>query len=143
MLVADDNEATCTLVRALLRGDFICDVAADGQEALERLSGREYAAILLDLRMPVLDGYAVLDYLREHRPDLMQRVLVVTAALSAREIQRLEGYDLCGVIAKPFEVDTMLAAVRQCAGVEGSSFPRGPLLAGGMILLLAEMLRRV
>jgi two-component system copper resistance phosphate regulon response regulator CusR len=143
VLVADDNEATCTLIKALLQGDFIVDVAGDGQEALERLSGRDYAAVLLDLLMPVMDGYAVLESLRAHRPDLLGRVLVVTAALSSREMRRLDGYPLCGIIAKPFEVDTFLAAVRQCAGLEGPAFPRGPLLSGGMIFLLAEMLRRV
>jgi len=143
VLVADDNEATCTLIKALLQSDFAVDIATDGHEALERLSGKDYAAVLLDLLMPGLDGYGVLAYVQSHRPELLQRVLVVTAALSARQMERLQGYEICGVIAKPFEVDMFLAAVRQCAGTEGPTFPRGALLSGGMILFLAEMLRRV
>lgn len=143
VLVADDNEATCTLITALLRAEFTVDIATDGGEAIEKLKRRAYAAILLDLRMPVLDGYGVLDHLRDERPDLLQHVLIVTAALTPREMERLKPYAVCGVIAKPFEVDSLFNAVRQCAGDSSSQFTRGPLISGGMLILIAEMLRRV
>lgn len=143
VLVADDNEATCTLMTALLRAEYEVDIATDGGEAIEKLKHRSYAAILLDLRMPVIDGYGVLDHLRTERPDLLQHVLIVTAALSAPELKRLDGYAVCGVIPKPFEVDSLFTAVRQCAGDHLSQFTRGPLISGGMLLLIAEVLRRV
>jgi CheY-like chemotaxis protein len=142
VLLADDNEATCTLLTALLQGDFIIDVASDGREAIEKLKGRQYAAVLLDLLMPFVDGYGVLDYLRAERPDLLPHVLVVTASLGAREMQKVGAYEVAGVIAKPFEVDLLLNAVRRCAGASRSSM-RGPLISGGMLLLLAEVLKRV
>lgn len=141
VLLADDNEATCTLIKALLQREFSVEVAIDGSEAIEKLKTREYAAILLDLLMPVVDGYGVLDYLRAERPELLQRVLVVTASLSAREMQRVRGYDVCGVISKPFEVENLFAAVQQCTGGHQQSL-RGPLVTSGMILLLAEMIAR-
>jgi CheY-like chemotaxis protein len=142
VLLADDNEATCTLLTALLQGDFVVHVASDGREAIERLKSRQYAAILLDLLMPFVDGYAVLDYLRDERPDLLPHVLVVTASLGARDMQKVSAFEICGIIAKPFEVDLLLSAVRRCAGVPGPSM-RGPLISGGMLLLLAEVLKRV
>ncbi|HYI13049.1 MAG TPA: response regulator [Thermoanaerobaculia bacterium] len=143
VLLADDNEATCTLVTALLRSDFTVEVAFDGAHAIEKLKSRTYAAVLLDLRMPVTDGYGVLDYLQEERPEILSRVLIVTASLSAGEMERVRQYPVCGVVAKPFEVDALFGAVRQCVGDEGPQFIRGPLLASGVILFLAEMLRRV
>jgi CheY-like chemotaxis protein len=143
VLLADDNEATCTLIKALLRADFVVDVASDGAEAIEKLKRRQYAAILLDLLMPVLDGYAVLDFLKEERADLLRRVLVVTASLSTRHLQRVQEYAVFGVISKPFEVDVLQAAVRQAAGEPDPPPMRGPLLSGGMILLLGELLKRV
>lgn len=143
VLLADDNEATCTLVRALLQSDFVVDVASDGQEAIERLKRRDYAVVLLDLLMPLVDGYAVLDFLTAERPDLVRRVIVVTASLSPREMQRVRAYDICAVIPKPFEIETLQSSVRQCAGIGGDSFLRTPLISGGMILLLADLLRRV
>jgi putative two-component system response regulator len=144
VLLADDNEATCTLITALLRSDFIVETASDGAEAIEKLKKRQYAAILLDLRMPGVDGYGVLDYLKEEHPDLLKRVLIVTASLSAREMERVHAYEICSVIAKPFEVDALFAMVRECAGPDGDvPLMRGPLLSGGMLFLLAEVLRRV
>lgn len=142
VLLADDNEATCTLITALLQNDFAVDIAHEGSEALEKLKSRQYAAILLDLLMPVVDGYAILEFLQSERPDLLPRTLVVTAALSPREMQRVRAYDVCAVIAKPFEVDALQAAVRQCAGIGNDPFLRGPLLSGGMILLLADLIVR-
>ncbi len=147
VLVADDNEATCTLIKALLQSEFAVDVVTDGAEAVETLKVRQYSAILLDLRMPVMDGYGVLEFLERNRPDLLPRVLVVTAALSPAEIGRVRGYPICGVIAKPFEVDALLSAVRQCVEQDGdgdddTTVRRAPILASGMILLLADLLRR-
>lgn len=142
VLLADDNEATCTLIQALLQHEFVVDLASDGHEAIEKLKSRQYAAILLDLLMPIVDGYAVLDHLAAEQPDLLRRVLVVTASLSAREMQRLRSYAVGAVIPKPFEVDVLQNAVRQCAGLAGDSFLRAPLLSGGMLLLLADLLRQ-
>ena len=143
VLLADDNEATCTLITALLHRDFNLEIAADGREAIERLRTRQYAALLLDLRMPHTDGFAVLDFLKEHQPKLMAKVLIVTAALSNRDMERAANYAVCAIIPKPFDVETLLAAVKKCASSdEGSAF--GPVLysSGPVILLLADLLRQ-
>lgn len=142
VLLVDDNEATCTLITALLQADFVVHVAGDGGEAIERLKTTQYSAILLDLLMPVVDGYAVLDFLNAERPDLLPQVLVVTAALGAREMQRVHGYEVRRVIPKPFEVDALYNAVRECSGIAGSPHFGGPLISGGMLVLLAEVLKR-
>ena len=139
VLLVDDNEATCTLVTAILQRDYTVEVANEGSEALECIRTRNYAAILLDLRMPGLDGFGVLDSLKVSSPDLLRRVLVVTASLGQRDMQRLKPYNVCGVVPKPFDVETLLAAVRQCVG--DSSGPRMNFLSSGVILLLADLLR--
>jgi CheY-like chemotaxis protein len=143
VLLVDDNEATCTLMTALLQTEFAIETASDGLEAIEKLKSRNYAAILLDLLMPVANGFAVLDFLRAERPEVLPHVLIVTAALSSRHMQRVREYDVCGVIAKPFDVDSLFTAVKRCAGEDDLRPWRGPLLSGGMILLLADLLRRV
>jgi CheY-like chemotaxis protein len=143
VLLADDNEATCTLITALLQSDFVIDIATDGGDAVEKLTTRQYAAILLDLLMPHVDGYAVLDHLKHQRPDLLRRVLVVTASLSAKQMQRVREYGVFGVIAKPFEVDALQSAVHEVAAESAALPMRGPLLSSGMIFLLQELLRRM
>jgi CheY-like chemotaxis protein len=143
VLVADDNEATCTLLTALLHRDFNVEAAFNGLETIERLRTRRYAVLLLDLRMPQEDGFAVLDFLKEHQPAMLARVLVVTAVISSRELQRAAAYGLCGVVTKPFEVETLLATVKKCASVDDGN-PLGPMLcsSGPVILLLADLLRQ-
>jgi CheY-like chemotaxis protein len=143
VLVADDNEATCTLLTALLHRDFDVEAVFDGREAIERLRTRRYAVLLLDLRMPHADGFAVLDFLKEHQPAMLPRVLVVTAAVSARDLDRAASYGLCGVVTKPFEVETLLATVKKCTSMEDAN-PFGPMLcsSGPVILLLADLLRQ-
>lgn len=121
VLLADDNEATCTLIVALLRSEFAVDIARDGAEAIEKLRTRQYAAILLDLLMPVLDGYAVLDFLVRENVEMLERVLVLTAAVSPREMTRVKSYAVCQVIPKPFEVSVLQSLVRQCADISGRS----------------------
>ena len=142
VLLADENDATCTLICALLRNDFTCEVARDGREAIERLRKRRYAVVILDLVLPVEDGFAVLESLGTEQPDALRRVLVVTAALSRRELSRVRQYAVAGILAKPFEVDVLVSAVRELAeGGDGQRSPNGPLLSGGMLLLLADLLQ--
>ena len=141
VLLVDDNEATCTLVTALLQRELVVETALDGLEAVEHLKTRNYAAIILDLRMPGMDGFGVLELLRTTKPEMLRHVLILTAALSEREISRARQYDVCGIVAKPFEVETFLGAVKQCIGDDGP--PLGRLFfSNGMILLLAEVLRQ-
>ena len=141
VLLADDNEGTSTLIRALLQQEFEVDTVIDGSDAIERLKARQYSAILLDLLMPVTDGYAVLDFLQAEQPELLSRVIVVTASISPRELTRVRAYPVGYLIFKPFEIDVLISAVRETAGCEPLP-PRGPLLASGMLLLLADFLRR-
>jgi CheY-like chemotaxis protein len=140
VLLVDDNEATCTLVTAILQRDFNVEIASDGVEALDKLKTGNYGAVLLDLRMPQLDGFGVLDAIKANRPELLRRILVLTAALSSRELDRAKSYDICGVVAKPFDVDDLLAAVKNC--VDPGIRSLGPVISSGVILLLADLLRQ-
>jgi len=141
VLLVDDNEATLTLVTAILQRDFAVDIATDGAEAIEKLKVKTYAAILLDLRMPTVDGYGVLEHLQSTRPESIANVIIVTASLSKREMERVKQYPVCAIVAKPFEIEALLGVVRQCAAPE-RPYMRGNILSGSMIFLLADLLRQ-
>jgi CheY-like chemotaxis protein len=143
VLLADDNEATCTLLTALLASDCNVETVADGGEAVAKLRSRRYAAVILDLLMPNLDGYAVLDFLVAERSETLSRVLVVTASLSPKEMDRVSRYPIRCVIAKPFDIEKVKNAVRECLteGDRRPAFP--PIVSGGMLLLLADLLRQI
>lgn len=114
VLVADDDVMIRRLIaRTLERERFVVDEARDGAEAIEKCaSGSPPTVILLDMMMPRIDGGGVLDWMREHHPELLRRVVVMTAfTRAAAEIA--ERY--CPVIYKPFDLEELVAAVRQRA----------------------------
>jgi CheY-like chemotaxis protein len=142
VLLVDDNEATCTLITAVLQRDFTVEVAPDGNDAIEKLRTGHYGAILLDLLMPQADGFAVLEWLKEHSPDRLRNVLIVTATLREKELARAKAFGICGVVAKPFDVDTLLDAVKQCvSGGDGNPIS-SVLYSSGVIMLLADLIRQ-
>lgn len=145
VLLADDNEATCTLMTALLQREFMVEIARDGREAIDKLTVRRYAALILDLRMPQPDGFAVLEHLRDSHPEMLQNTLVVTAALTQKDLARVRRFPICELIGKPFDIEILLTAVRRCAGTEGSDGARlGNVIvsSSSMILLIADLLRQ-
>ena len=142
VLLIDDNEATCTLITAVLHRDFTVDVASDGNKAIEKLRTNQYAAIMLDLRMPQPDGFDVLELLQQHDPGRLRSVLVVTAALAPAEMARARAFNIRGIIRKPFDVEVLLDAVKQCAAPpEGSAI--GNVLSSGVIFFLADLIRQL
>lgn len=140
VLLVDDSESTNALIVAILRHDFEIEVATDGREALEKLKTGQWAAVLLDLRIPFVDGFALLDHLNRNDAELLRRTIVVTAAVSPRDLNRVKPYPVFGMIAKPFEIDALLNAVKTCCGRGGRGL--GNLVSGGVVFLLADLLSR-
>src|SRR5688572_1399575 len=137
VLIVDDNEATVTLVAALLRREFEIESAIDGADAVAKLKTKRYAAVLLDLLMPHVNGFEVLDFLKEHQPDVLARVIVLTAALGKPGLDRAIAYGICGVIPKPFEIEILVNAVRNCAGPDDER-RLGTLFSSSVIIFLAD-----
>ena len=113
VLVADDDVMIRKLiVRTLEREKFVLDEAKDGAETIEKCSRDGYSVILLDMMMPRIDGIGVLDWMRDHKPELLRRVVVMTAFTrsAAASAERH-----CPVIYKPFDLTELIAAVRDRA----------------------------
>ena len=143
VLLIDDNEATRTLMHALLQRDFQLDSASDGMEAIEKLRTNQYAGILLDLRMPQHDGFSVLEFLKANNPERLRTVLVVTALLTKSEIDRAKAFGICGIVTKPFDVDELLGAVKECVSeTDGGKLGNVFCTSTPMILLIADLLRQ-
>jgi len=114
-LVVEDDKAIRTLaINVLHRVGFVVDGASDGREAL-RLVGADnpYAVIILDLMMPELNGLEVIDELRVRDPRLLDRIVVITAAVQIAH--RGLPAELCRVLLKPFDLAEFQAAVIACA----------------------------
>ena len=101
LIVDDEKNIRLTLSQALETLGVEIDTAADGDEALTKLKGRDFGLILLDIRMPGMDGMEVLRRVREMRPDI--RIIMITAygtVESAVEAMKLGAVDF---LQKPFD----------------------------------------
>jgi len=110
LLVVDDDPAIRAAVADFLDLEgYTVKTAANGVEALHTVASQHPALVLLDMRMPVLDGWGFARRLR--RDGLDVPILVMTAAYDARDWAQEIG--AAGCVAKPFEVNELLDAVRR------------------------------
>jgi CheY-like chemotaxis protein len=113
VLVVDDEPGIRDFLCAVLQAEgYNVAVATDGREALERVAERRPDVVLLDLAMPVMDGWCFQKRLREQGLELP--LIFMSAGYDAAEQARL--HHAAGHLSKPFEVDDMLAAVHHFAG---------------------------
>lgn len=108
VLVVDDDPGIRGFIQMTLRAEgYDVATAVNGAQALERVKDQRPDVVLLDLSMPVMNGWELHARLREIVPDVP--VIYMTAGFSARteaERHRANGY-----LAKPFEVDDLLRCI--------------------------------
>jgi CheY-like chemotaxis protein len=116
VLCADDDPSICRLVTLMLeRHGFRVEVVHNGREALERIENNEYAAILLDLQIPYVHGATVLALLRQRKPAVLRK-LIVMSALNDAALKDVYGV-AAAVIRKPITDDALLRHVQTIVGV--------------------------
>jgi DNA-binding response OmpR family regulator len=113
LVVEDDLSIRRLLQTVLQREGFRIETASDGIEAVLKLGLCDYDVIVLDLMMPNLDGFAFIDSLREHDPERLERIIVMSAASPAIIRERLHGKPFA-VVPKPFDLDELVAKIRDC-----------------------------
>jgi DNA-binding response OmpR family regulator len=115
VLVVDDDRALRGLFKDLLgRNGFAVDAAADGRDAFDQITRHEYQVILVDLMMPELNGFELLDRLQRDNPSLLTRVIVMTGA-SHRTAEKVDTSKVFALIRKPFDIDDLVSKAIACA----------------------------
>ncbi|MEO8114846.1 MAG: ATP-binding protein, partial [Phenylobacterium sp.] len=117
VLVVDDHPANRELARLILAGMGACvSEAADGEAAARLASQQPYDVILMDLRMPRLDGPGALHRIRQAAgPNDATPILAFTADANSENPGRLAVMGFQGIVAKPLEPATLIAAVARAA----------------------------
>jgi CheY-like chemotaxis protein len=138
LLVVEDDAAQRMTTRHKLRVlDAIVEEAADGRRALDLLKRQPYDLVLLDLNMPVLDGYAVAEELRRGAASANQDVVLVAytsePAHLARAMTARVGMD--GFVSKPCSQMQLVGALEQALRRPSPHRVPKPQLAGRRILL--------
>lgn len=114
VLVLDDDVSIRKLVKKILKSKgFEVEIVGSGREAIEKLGGGSFDAVLLDLMMPHEGGLTVLRHLEQNDPQALRRAIVMTASTGSVLVNWRE--KIFAVIQKPFEIDAFAKTVADCA----------------------------
>ncbi len=131
LLVEDKVRMASLLQRAMQREGYLALVAHDGEEALDLLQQQQFNAVVMDVMLPKLDGFQVLERMRSWN------IQVPTILLTARDTSRdiVHGLDLGAddYLTKPFDLAVLLARVRALVR-RPETLVQSPLRAGDLTL---------
>ena len=116
IIVADDSPIISSIVEKSFDGKYKVLVASNGQQAIDYIKvndANSIVALLLDLNMPEVDGFAVLDYFLAN--DLFDKipVCIITGDVEKERIDRAFTYGIVDVLPKPFTMDSVRNVVEK------------------------------
>jgi DNA-binding response OmpR family regulator len=124
VLLVEDDRATAHATARVLDGlGYSVEWARDGMEGLAILGTREFDAIMLDLVMPRLDGFAVLDRFRAEST-LLRKTIVITG-MPDKYLPDLDVSVLGGILRKPFGIPQLECLLRHCIQDRAVAFEPG------------------
>ena len=112
VLVVDDDEALCGLIEYKLKQKgYEVVISTDGQDALDKLNGGKFDALVLDIMMPKVDGFYLLREIQKSSTNKPRATLVLSARKEEEDI--LKAFELGAVdyIAKPFSLNVLIARI--------------------------------
>lgn len=113
-LVVEDDPAIRRLVEKLLqRRGIVIDTAHDGKQAIEKIGAHDYSVVILDLMLPEVNGYQVIDYIKSRG---LRLPVVVVSAVSQQMLSRLDRDIVKLVISKPFDVHEFTEGIAALCG---------------------------
>ena len=122
ILIVDDEERLRELVQACLEdlGGWETITAASGKECLEIVQTDKFDAIVLDVSMPGMDGFAVFERLQSNPMTQSIPVILLTARVLPRDRDRFSDMGVAGVIPKPIDPMTISTEIAEILGWEES-----------------------
>ena len=111
LIVEDDNSIREMVALALQDAGYDVRDARDGELAFELLKGAPADLLLVDLRMPLMDGFEFLQELRNLKGRTHQPVIALSGLASRADHQRIKAAGFAGHIDKPFDDVRLLAAI--------------------------------
>src|SRR2546421_144354 len=118
VLVVDDDPAIRGLLADALRDEgYTVDLAAHGREALDAIRARRPATVVLDLMMPVMDGFSFMEACLSEQ--LCENVPIVVISAVHDALQRVMDLPVYACVAKPFDLDDLVRTVGRFARSNG------------------------
>jgi len=113
LVVDDDDPIRAMLKNVVQRQDLDVDTARDGVEAIARIDEDGYSVILLDLMMPKIDGFGVLEHMELHHPEKL-RCTIIASAVPESEVLKKFRIPVYRIHAKPFDMKQLIEDIREC-----------------------------
>jgi DNA-binding NtrC family response regulator len=115
VLVVEDEAIVRDSVREWLVEDgYNVEVAESGEEALEKIAKEEYGVIVLDIKLPDIDGLQVFEHAKELKPET--KGVIITAFPSKETQEKAKKLGLMDYLAKPFKVEDLEKLISQALG---------------------------
>ena len=128
IMIIDDDKMTCSLIKKIFDKDYDIIIANNGKEAIEYLSDNDnssfkanIACIFLDLLMPVLDGFSVLDYLNDNNYLSKLPVIIISGNYDKETRNRAYSYQIADMLEKPFNVQVVRHRIEKMINLYKSS----------------------
>jgi len=116
ILVVDDEPAIRALLKKIIeRRGYVVDDARDGAEAIEFLQEHRYDLLLIDLMMPNVNGFELVDYLAREVERPLPAVIVITAAAESTPLRHLDPSVVHSIVHKPFDIEVVADLVDAAA----------------------------
>ncbi len=121
ILLVDDGETNRKLIGLFLsRSGATVEMAENGALALHAIEQSSYDAVLMDMQMPVMDGYTATARLRDK--GFQGPIIALTAHAMKGDREKCEAAGCSGYLSKPVNMDELVRAVRQSCGVDVATF---------------------
>lgn len=118
ILLVDDTEANRQLIQLFLkRNDLVVETATNGQEAVDAANASVFDVILMDMQMPVMDGYAATKILRDQ--GYVRPIVALTAGAMKGDEEKCRAAGCSGFLTKPVDLDELLAYLAELVGGVG------------------------
>ncbi len=116
ILVADDDLTLSNILTdELATAGFAVDRAPDGVVAMDLLKNKGYDIALLDINMPVANGFEVLDFIHRNTPST--KVIMITAYADVQNAIKAVRLGASDFVSKPFDIDGLIASINRVLGV--------------------------
>jgi DNA-binding response OmpR family regulator len=113
LIVEDEPDLAQTIQDRLEMNEYVVIRAENGQEGLEKAIEEQPDLILLDVNMPVMDGFQMLEALRNHPKGSHLVVMMVTVSSQKDDVTRAEARGVEDYIVKPFELADLVDKIEQ------------------------------
>ena len=104
--MVDDEPAIRALISKIVqRAGLAVDAACDGAQAMEMLRANAYNVLVIDLMMPNVNGFELVEYLGRHPGKRRPSIIVITATAKSKPLRHLDPAIVHSVVRKPFDID--------------------------------------